>query len=252
VVKRYLIPGIVILALAASVHAQQKPATAADRAAADKAAAAKAAADQKAGEENMARMAAQQAEAVARAQQKVAEEARRRDLERARDEEAKISQIIPLDLEVVISRYQGDKKTSSLPYSLAVNASIQQEKTSLRMGANVPVPTTSFTPVQTADGKPAPSPLVSYNYQDIGTNIDCSARPLGDGRFVVSITASERSVVQSGTNVAGAVAGAPVIRNFSASNSLVLRDGQTRQFTAAADRITGEVVKIDVTLKVAK
>ena len=30
------------------------------------------------------------------------------------------------------------------------------------------------------------------------------------------------------------------------------RDGQTRQFTAAADRITGEVVKVDVTLKVAK
>ena len=250
-VNRYLIPVIVILTLAASAHAQQKPATAAGKAAADKAAAAKAAADQKAGEENMARMAAQQAEAVARAQQKVAEEARRRDIERAREEEAKKFQITPLDLEVVISRYQGDKKTSSLPYSFAVNASIELEKTSLRMGANVPVPSTSFTPVQSGDGKPGPNPLISYNYQDIGTNIDCSARPLGDGRFVVSITVSERSVVQ-GANVSGAVAGAPVIRNFSASNSLVLRDGQTRQFTAAADRITGEVVKVDVTLKVAK
>jgi hypothetical protein len=44
----------------------------------------------------------------------------------------------------------------------------------------------------------------------------------------------------------------PVIRTFRASNNLVLRDGQTRQFTAGADRITGEVVKVDVTLKVAK
>ena len=44
----------------------------------------------------------------------------------------------------------------------------------------------------------------------------------------------------------------PVIRTFRASNNLVLRDGQTRQFSAAADRITGEVVKVDVTLKVAK
>jgi hypothetical protein len=48
------------------------------------------------------------------------------------------------------------------------------------------------------------------------------------------------------------VQGAPVIRNFNASNNLVLRDGQTRQFTAAADRVTGEVIKVDVTLKVAK
>ena len=44
----------------------------------------------------------------------------------------------------------------------------------------------------------------------------------------------------------------PVIRSFRASNNVVLRDGQTRQFTAAADRITGEVVKVDVTLRVAK
>ena len=44
----------------------------------------------------------------------------------------------------------------------------------------------------------------------------------------------------------------PVIRSFRASNNVVLKDGQTRQFTAAADRITGEVVKVDVTLKVAK
>ena len=43
-----------------------------------------------------------------------------------------------------------------------------------------------------------------------------------------------------------------MIRNFEAENTLVLRDGQTRQFTAAADRVTGEVVKVDVTLKVAK
>ena len=40
--------------------------------------------------------------------------------------------------------------------------------------------------------------------------------------------------------------------NAVLSADLVLRDGQTRQFTAAADRITGEVVKVDVTLKVVK
>jgi hypothetical protein len=217
---------------AGSAHAQQQPATQ------------KGAAEQKDPFEAGAKIAAEQAEAVARAQQKVAEEARRADEERQRQLEAKLNELIPVDVEVVISRYQGDKRISSLPYSLAVNAGQNVSPTRLRMGANVPVP--AFT---AGDGKPAP--LVSYNYQNVGTDIDCTARPLGDGRFVVSVGVEERSVVQqpNGSTNAG---GAPVIRNFEAQNSLVLRDGQTRQFTAAADRVTGEVVKVDVTLKVAK
>jgi len=225
--------------LGTATFAQQKPSTAAEREAAD----------QKAAADAMARMAAQQAEAVARAQQKVAEEARQADIARARQLEAKMNELTPLDVEVVVSRYQGEKKISSLPYFLAVNAGERAPATKLRMGANVPVPTTSFSPAGvTADGK-APSPLVSYNYQNVGTDIDCSARPAADGRFVLSISVEERSVVQQPATAAG---GVPVIRSFEAQNSLVLRDGQTRQFTAASDRVTGEIIKIDVTLKVVK
>jgi hypothetical protein len=44
----------------------------------------------------------------------------------------------------------------------------------------------------------------------------------------------------------------PVFRSFRSTNTLVLRDGQTRQFTAATDRVSGEVVRIDVTLNVVK
>jgi len=227
--------------LGTATFAQQKPSTAAEKEA-----------DQKAAE-TMARMAAQQAEAVARAQQKVAEEARRADIARAQQLEAKANELIPVDIEVVISRYQGDKKISSFPYLLAVNAgpSVPGSGTKLRMGANVPVPTTTFSPGVTADGKAA-SPIVSYNYQNVGTDIDCSARPLGDGRFVVTVNVEERSVVQPTAGPGTTVNSAPVIRNFEAQNNLVLRDGQTRQFTAAADRVTGEVVKVDVTLKVVK
>ena len=227
--------GVVVMSvgvlLAPCVYAQQqKPAAAAENEAAQ----------QKAGEENMARMAAQQAEAVARAQQKVAEEARRAAQEANRLAEAKLNELIPLELEVVISRYTPDnKKISSLPYSVAVNAGQRADGTKLRMGANVPVPT----------GLGAASQITSYNYQSVGTNIDSSARPLGDGRFVVTISVEERSVVQPTTGVTPA---APVIRNFETQNNLVLRDGQTRQFTAASDRVTGEIVKVDVTLRVVK
>lgn len=231
----------IVLASAGAVNAQQKPATTAEREAAD----------QKAATEAMAKMAAQQAEAVARAQQKVAEEARRADLERARAIEAKANELIPVDIEVVISRYVNDKKVSSLPYALAVNAGERSQPTKLRMGANVPVPTTTFTPV-TGNVGSAANPLVSYNYRDVGTNIDSSARPLGDGRFVVTVNVGERSIVQPPENCNNNASCAPVIRNFESENNLVLRDGQTRQFTAAADRVTGEVIKVDVTLKVAK
>ena len=234
---------ILALALAVPARAQQKPTTTAE----------KEAAQQKAATDAMAKMAAQQAEAVARAQQKVAEEARRRDLELARQLEAKANELIPVDVEVVISRYQGDKKISSLPYFLAVNAGERSQPTKLRMGANVPVASTAFTSVTpVGDGKPAPTPLTSYNYRDIGTSIDVSARPLGDGRFVVSVNVGEKSIVQPPENCNSTASCAPVIRNFEAENNLVLRDNQTRQFTAAADRVTGEVVKVDVTLKVAK
>lgn len=240
--KRYLMTlAAVVLTVAASVDAQQKPATAAE----------KQAAEDKAAMDAMARMAAQQAEAVARAQQKVAEEARRADEERVRQLEAKRRELIPVDVEVVISRYQNDKRISSLPYFLAVNAGEDTVPTKLRMGANVPIPTSTFTP-SGPDGKPATNPLMSYNYRDVGTNIDCLAKPLGDGRFSVYVSVGERSVVQPPATCNSAASCAPVIRNFEAENTLVLRDGQTRQFTAAADRITGEVVKVDVTLKVAK
>ena len=44
--------------------------------------------------------------------------------------------------------------------------------------------------------------------------------------------------------------GVPVFRSFESSNTLVLRDGQSRQYTAAADRVTGESIRVDVALTV--
>ena len=213
----------------------------------------------KAGRDNLTKMAAEQAaataEAAARAQLKVAEEARKKaeaaDLERI----AKANDVVPVDVEIVISRFQGDKKTSSLPYTLTVNAKDVSENfrplTQLRMGGRVPLPT--FQAPLGPDGK-SPTGMVGggpVSYEEVGTNIDARARPMGDGRFELTIMVSDTAVAASQAPPSGGAA-LPVIRTFRSSNNLVLRDGQTRQFTAAADRITGEVVKVDVTLKVAK
>jgi hypothetical protein len=245
--KQAFTAAIVLSSLCAgSTYAQQKPATAVDKAAAEKAM------------DEAAKRAAEMAEAMARAQQKVADEARQKSIEAEREAEARQNAIVPIDLEVVISRYQGDKKTSSLPYALTVNTIYHQNVnlaplTSLRMGGEVPLPTMS--PV-TVDGKPMTGlptggPVM---YKAVGTNIDARGRILDGGRFEIWVSVQDDAIatpqgVGAGSTQATSL---PVIRSFKASNNVVLRDGQTRQFTAAADRITGEVVKVDVTLKVAK
>jgi hypothetical protein len=48
----------------------------------------------------------------------------------------------------------------------------------------------------------------------------------------------------------GGAGGSPSFRSFRAINSMVLKDGQTAQFTTATDKVTGETVRIDVTLTV--
>jgi hypothetical protein len=138
--------------------------------------------------------------------------------------------LTPLQVEVVLSRYEGDKKVSSLPYILAVTAD-EGRSVSLRMGSQIPVP-------QAQGG---------VNYSHVGTNIDCKATSTNDGRFKLEINIQDSSIMERRS--ADLV---PTLRNFSITNVAVLRDGQTAQFTAAADRTTGEVVKVDVTLKVEK
>jgi hypothetical protein len=50
----------------------------------------------------------------------------------------------------------------------------------------------------------------------------------------------------------GAAEGAPLFRRFETAIEVILRDGQTVQTIASTDPVTGEVVKIDVTLNVVK
>ena len=150
--------------------------------------------------------------------------------------------LVPLDVLVVVNRYQGEKRVSSLPYTMAVNAN-DRTISSLRMGARVAVPS---GPVQPG--------FRTSTYEQIGTNIDCFARTMDDGRFQVNLIIDDSSIYE---NVPGAVKpsaddNSPVFRSFKSTNTLVLRDGQTRQFTAATDRVNGEVVRIEVTLRVVK
>ena len=117
----------------------------------------------------------------------------------------------------------------------------------------------TFTPAPAAekgDAAPAPksNPLTSYSYRTLGTNIDVSAAALDDGRFRVIISVEDSSLYPPGETGKGmiTVPGVPAFRSLRSSNTLVLRDGQSVDYTAATDRITGEVARISVKLTVVK
>ena len=189
-----------------------------------------------------------QADADAKAKaEAAATEAQQQNAEALKRAEAR-TRLIPLSLDVVVSRYQGEKKISSLPYVLAVNTNDNSPGgvCQLRMGAQVPVPTTIISNKDAV-------PTQSFTYRDIGTNIDCSARTLDDGVFQLRLNVEDTSVYTNAQ--AGAtptVEQMPVFRTFRSTNTLVLRDGQSREFTAAADRVNGEVIRIAVTLRVVR
>jgi Bacterial type II and III secretion system protein len=189
-----------------------------------------------------------QADADAKAKaEAAATEAQQQNAEALKRAEAR-TRLIPLSLDVVVSRYQGEKKISSLPYVLAVNTNDNSPGgvCQLRMGAQVPVPTTIISNKDAV-------PTQSFTYRDIGTNIDCSARTLDNGVFQLRLNVEDTSVYTNAQ--AGAtptVEQMPVFRTFRSTNTLVLRDGQSREFTAAADRVNGEVIRIAVTLRVVR
>jgi len=140
---------------------------------------------------------------------------------------------------VVISRYQGDKKLSSQPYTLSVRA--DGVAANLRMGLQVAVPSAG------------PEGKTTVNYRDVGTAIDCAARTLDGGRFQLELTIDDSSLAAADQIPSPFASGIPQFRSFRIQRETAfLRDGQTTQLTTAAEKLTGEVAKVDVTLNVVK
>lgn len=169
---------------------------------------------------------------------------------------------VPVRVEVVIARYQGDKRVSRLPFTLFVNATRQtgaaEQPTRLRVGVEVPIVAYQLS----TDAKPTANaaPTSAIQYRPFGTNLDCSATALDDGRFSVTLSIEDsapyseqdKPAVSAATNEARTLAANPVFRSFRVSNVLVLREGQSTQVSTWTDRFSGEQVRLDVTLSVVK
>src|SRR3954470_12416650 len=121
--------------------------------------------------------------------------------------------LVPLKVQLVVTRAAGEKKVTSLPYLLWVTANDRQP-TSLRMGVEVPV---SSNP-----GASTPT----YNYRPVGTNIDCQATSTESG-FNLAITLRHTSVQFDAASpqsadrpAAGNVKDAPAFRTFTSKFSI--------------------------------
>jgi general secretion pathway protein D len=86
-------------------------------------------------------------------------------------------------------------------------------------GERVPVPVTTFSPIAT--GGVAQQPITSFNYQDIGVNIDITPRTHHDDE--VSLTLKLEVSAISGTGYGGL----PTFANRSINTVIRLRDGET-------------------------
>lgn len=156
----------------------------------------------------------------------------------------------PLKIQIVFTEADDDKKVKSMPYTMVfANANgigRNPEIAKLRVGSRVPLYT----------GKDG-----GLQYIDIGTNLDCRAERLEDGRYTLRLSL-ERSWVQADVQIpmeqstpAGGTPGQfkePVIGQYKIDAVMIARVGQPVESTVATDPITGRTLKIDVTLTVLK
>ena len=166
---------------------------------------------------------------------------------------------IPVKVDVVLSRYQGDKKTSSLPFTVWVNVGDRGSANgSVRMGVDVPVgskTTTNSVPNPSVDPQARTASTSSaMEYRNVGTSVDAYLQPAAEGKFSVNVRVQDSSIYTSLSSGRGVprLVDPLAFRTFSMDNRMEMRDGQTLEFAVATDKVSGETVKVDVTLSVVK
>jgi len=157
-----------------------------------------------------------------------------------------------LRVQIVLSRLQGERKIASVPYTMLLTSDARKAR--LRMGVEVPVPVATLAKAEHAD-----APVTSFQYRNVGTNIDCWVEDRRDGLYQLVLNIESSSIFSSaearptvGLNEAALPANQPLFRTFNVGLNPTLRDGQTVQAVASTDPVTGEVVRIDVTMSVVR
>jgi len=96
------------------------------------------------------------------------------------------------------------------------------QKLTLRLGESTPVPSTTFTPL--AAGGATANPLTSFNYRDVGVNLDITPRVTLDGDIIMDLTVENSSI---GRDVLVNGVTAPSFGQRTVTTRLRLRDGES-------------------------
>lgn len=145
-----------------------------------------------------------------------------------------------LRVEVVLSRFQQERLVSRQPYAFVVAGS---ETTRLRMGAR--------TPIRVTRSGSSDNPTSSYQYQDVGTDIDCRVEHLENGRYLLSLSLESSSVFAPEGQPSAELplpGNPPVLQSFSTAINQVLALSQKLESMVSTDPLTGEVLKVEVSL----
>jgi len=168
---------------------------------------------------------------------------------------------VAVQVDVALTRWQGEKKTSSLPFVLISTAAARgngNNSTSIRMGVDVPVGTSTSNSTQTT-GAQGNSPRAvettrsEMTFRNVGTDIDTQVTRTDDTMFAVYVNIRDSAIFSADPSKPPTVISDPTaFRTFNTSNTLPMKDGQTRLFGLATDKITGETMRIEVKLTVLK
>lgn len=160
-------------------------------------------------------------------------------------------------LDVVLARYQGDKKISNMPFVLygATSTTSSTARMSLRLGVDVPVGSATVTRGTAAPNNTSSESSTStqVNYRNVGTQIDCYVTDPNGGIYPVQVNIQDSSIFNADDVKGGLKLVDPMaFRTFSFVNTLPMKDGQTIEFVSAVDKISGEVLKVTLTFTVVK
>ena len=158
-------------------------------------------------------------------------------------------------VDVVLTRQLAGKDVGRLPFTLwlaatpasagGTNASSGAQ--SIRVGVDVPVGTTT----KTGGSQTAPTTTVTQEYRNIGTSIDARVSLIDETACSLWVIVQDSSIFVPPAGPANTML-AEAFRTLSIQNTWTMHDGQTAPFGLATDKVTGETVRLDVTLTVVK
>lgn len=165
---------------------------------------------------------------------------------------------VPVQVDVVLTRWQGDKKISSLPFVLITTAGRGGQSASIRMGVDVPIGSstsnaTQTTGAQTNNTRAVETTKTEMVFRNVGTDVDSRVMRTDEQLFEVFVNLRDSAIFSSdASKPLATVADPTAFRTFNASNTLPMIDGQTRLFGLGTDKVTGETVRVEVKLTVLK